>query len=179
MRLRHRLREAFKRFSKNGKVGTSKDYGIDWNAILENLGPCPGNLKDYHIDHIRPLSLFDFDNPEQVKQAFAPNNHQWLRKEENLKKHNKIIYMCTKCKQSFNFNYFYKNKGKKNGINSWCKECCKNYKKEYKRKQELKKIEKPKKNAKEYWKEYYKKNKEKIKIRDSKRKDYFKNRRKK
>lgn len=91
MRLRHRLREAFKRFSKNGKVGISKDYGIDYEAIFNHIGPCPGNLKDYHIDHIRPLSLFDFDDLEQVKRAFAPENHQWLRKEENLAKHNKVI----------------------------------------------------------------------------------------
>jgi len=25
--------------------------------------------------HIKPLSLFDFDDLEQVKQAFAPENH--------------------------------------------------------------------------------------------------------
>jgi vacuolar-type H+-ATPase subunit H len=90
MRLRHRLREAFKRYSRNGKTRISKDYGIDYDAIFRHIGPCPGAIKDYHIDHIRPLCIFDFDDPEQVKLAFAPENHQWLPKEENLAKHSKI-----------------------------------------------------------------------------------------
>jgi len=91
MRLRHRLREAFKRYSRNGKTMASKDYGIDYDAIFEHIGPCPGIITDYHIDHIRPLCLFDFDDLEQVKLAFAPENHQWLRKEENLAKHCSIV----------------------------------------------------------------------------------------
>src|SRR5574343_1054521 len=32
MRLRHRLREAFKRYSRNGKTKPSADYGIDYDA---------------------------------------------------------------------------------------------------------------------------------------------------
>lgn len=86
-RLRHRLREAFKRYSKNGKVAPSADYGIDWQAILEHLGPCPGNVSEYHIDHIVPLSSFDHDDPVQVRQAWAPENHQWLLAADNRRKH--------------------------------------------------------------------------------------------
>lgn len=86
-RLRHRLREAFKRYSRNGKTRPSADYGIDYDAIFRYIGPCPGTMEKYHIDHIRPLCLFDFDDPAQVKLAFAPENHQWLRKEDNLAKH--------------------------------------------------------------------------------------------
>jgi hypothetical protein len=92
MRLRHRLREAFRRFSKNRKVGSSRDYEIDWQKIIDYLGPCPGDRRDYHIDHIIPLCSFDFDNKEEIKKAFAPENHQWLRKEDNLSKNRKIIY---------------------------------------------------------------------------------------
>jgi hypothetical protein len=91
-RLRHRLYMAFQRYSKNGKVGRSKDYGIDWQAIFEHIGPCPGPLSDYHIDHIIPLSMFDHDDPEQVRQAWAPENHQWLSATENLRKHAKLDY---------------------------------------------------------------------------------------
>lgn len=87
MRLRHRLREAFKRYSRNGKTKPSAEYGIDYDAIFRHIGPCPGERADYHIDHIRPLCLFDFDDPEQVRLAFAPENHQWLRKKDNLAKH--------------------------------------------------------------------------------------------
>lgn len=86
IRLRSRLATCFKRWSKTGKCGSSKKCGIDFRAICEYLGPCPGNRNEYHIDHIRPLCSFDFDDLEQIKQAFAPENHQWLTAEENLKK---------------------------------------------------------------------------------------------
>jgi len=91
MRLRHRLNQAFKRYSMNGKVKKSKDYGIDYKQIIDYLGPCPGKIEDYHIDHIKPLKLFDFNDLEQVKLAFAPENHQWLTKKENLKKSSKFV----------------------------------------------------------------------------------------
>lgn len=91
MRLRHRLREAFRRYSKNGKVGKSKDYNIDWQSIIDYLGPCPGNREDYHIDHIVPICMFDFDKKEEVCKAFAPENHQWLTKEENMKKNRHLM----------------------------------------------------------------------------------------
>ncbi len=85
-RLRRNLLRAFKQFSENGKCGTSRKYGIDYKAIFDRLGPCPGDPAAYHIDHIIPLSLFNFDDPEEVKQAFAPANHQWLLAEDNLSK---------------------------------------------------------------------------------------------
>lgn len=84
--LRCSLYGAFKRYSKNGKVKSSKEYGIDYQAIFEHIGPCPGDREDYHIDHILPLSAFDFDNPIHIKAAFAPKNHQWLKVKENLSK---------------------------------------------------------------------------------------------
>ena len=89
-RLRHRLSEAFRRYSKNGKVLSSKDYDINYNKIFSYIGKCPGNLKNYHIDHIIPLCVFNFDNKDHVKIAFLPENHQWLEKKANLKKHNNI-----------------------------------------------------------------------------------------
>lgn len=84
--LRTRLRSAFKKYSINGKVLPSKKYGIDFQKIFEYIGPCPGLENEYHIDHIKPLCSFDFDDPEQVKSAFVPENHRWLKKEDNLKK---------------------------------------------------------------------------------------------
>lgn len=87
--LRGSLRRAFIMYSKYGKKYTSKKYGIDYYKIVEFLGPCPGDFDKYQIDHIFPLSAFDFDDPEQIKIAFAPENHQWLSKEENLIKNNK------------------------------------------------------------------------------------------
>lgn len=84
--LKRRVQLAFAKFSANGKIMQSKQYGIDYTAILEHLGPCPGPRKNYNIDHIFPLAAFNFDDPEQIKLAFAPENHQWLTKEENLAK---------------------------------------------------------------------------------------------
>lgn len=84
--LRERVRGAFNLYSTTGKTQKSDKYGIDYEAIIKHLGSCPGNRENYHIDHIFPLSAFNFDDPKQVKLAFAPENHQWLTKEENLDK---------------------------------------------------------------------------------------------
>jgi len=90
-KIRKRLSTALHRFTKTGKLPCkSKTYQIDFTGIIKHLGPCPGNRKDYHIDHIVPLASFDFNDPEQIKLAFAPENHQWLTKEENLKKGSKL-----------------------------------------------------------------------------------------
>ena len=90
-KLKNRLSIAFNNYSKTGKVMTSKKYGIDYKAIIEHLKPFPKDISKYHIDHIIPLSLFDFNNLEHIKIAFAPTNHRWLTKEENMKKGNKLI----------------------------------------------------------------------------------------
>lgn len=85
-RLRGRLSTALRRYYNGKKVASSKDVGIDWKAIAEYLGPCPGERKDFEIDHIKPLRLFDLTNKDQILLAFAPNNHQWLPRKENRSK---------------------------------------------------------------------------------------------
>ena len=85
-RLRNLLRCAFNHYSKTGKFTTSRAYGVDFGAIVKHLGPCPGDRKCYHIDHIRPLVSFDFDDLEQVRLAFSPENHRWLLAKENMSK---------------------------------------------------------------------------------------------
>ena len=59
---------------------------IDYGGIAEQIGPCPGDRSQYHIDHILPLFAFDLSRLSHVKAAFAPENHQWLRVEDNLVK---------------------------------------------------------------------------------------------
>ena len=69
---------------------SSNDY-FKWifsynnNCSLENHG------KEWHIDHVIPLSKFDLNNPEQQLFAFNWRNTMPLSSKENLSKNNKII----------------------------------------------------------------------------------------
>lgn len=94
IRIRNRVAKAL-RHQKIKKIFTVSGYGIDVEAIAKHIGPCPGDLKDWHIDHIRPLSSFDFSDASQIAIAFRPENHQWLPAQENLIKHAKYDPICT------------------------------------------------------------------------------------
>ena len=89
-RLKHRLRQnlinAMNAY-RSGKIWSSTKYGIDYTKIINKLGPPPNNSQKWHVDHIRPLKSFDLTNPEEIKNAFAPENLQWLTAEENMRKH--------------------------------------------------------------------------------------------
>lgn len=76
-----RLRSAFK-----GAKNASKTYGISYQEIYDFLGPCPGVRSEWEIDHIFPLSAFNFKDSFEIWAAFHPTNHQWLRSEKNNKK---------------------------------------------------------------------------------------------
>lgn len=62
---------------------------INYSSIIDYLGDCPGDMSNYHIDHIFPLCAFDFNNPIHIVAAFAPENHQWMKKSENMSKKGK------------------------------------------------------------------------------------------
>jgi len=85
-RLRKRFYVAITEYTKTGKIKNSKDYDIDYGEIIEHLKPFPKNREKYHIDHIVPLVLFNLNNLNEVKIAFAPENHQWLLASENQSK---------------------------------------------------------------------------------------------
>lgn len=91
-RVRRSLNHALVKYSYSGKIMSSSKYGLDLKAIIEHLKPFPDNLDDFEIDHILPLHIFDLENPEEVKKAFAPSNLRWLTKEENRRKSGKIIF---------------------------------------------------------------------------------------
>ena len=91
--LRGKVRQAFVRYTKTGKIRRASEYGIDYAAIIQHLGPHPNALGidgQWHIDHIIPVSAFDLNDLEQVKIAFAPSNHRWLPSHENLNKSSKM-----------------------------------------------------------------------------------------
>ena len=90
-RLRTRMRAVFNVYKKNGIFPNIKiNHGIDWVKVCEHLDKTkPENWKDCHIDHIRPLILYNLADKEQLKEANSPGNLQWLTAEENLKKSDK------------------------------------------------------------------------------------------
>jgi len=88
-RLRYRLWAAMRAYG-SGKDLPASDLGIDYAAIIEHIGPCPGPRRKWHVDHVRPLCSFDLTDPAQVRKAFAPENHQWLPAGENIRKGGRI-----------------------------------------------------------------------------------------
>lgn len=85
-RLRNLLTNALIKYSMSGKAGESVKYGISYKKIIEHLKPFPEDISKYHIDHIKPLCSFNLEDKEQIKKAFAPENHRWLLAKDNLKK---------------------------------------------------------------------------------------------
>ena len=88
--IRSRVRGALKRNSKSSK--TFDLLGCDIVFLKQYLeskfkdGMCWENygLKGWHIDHIKPCSLFDFKNIEEQKQCFHYTNLQPLSAIDNL-----------------------------------------------------------------------------------------------
>ncbi len=94
--LRNRFHKALKLYSQNGKIMSSKKYGVDYKNIIDHLKPFPKDIQKYEVDHIIPVSWFDLNNPKELKWAFAPENHQWMLRTENRKKSNKFIRVVKK-----------------------------------------------------------------------------------
>lgn len=90
-RLRRSLNHALTKYSETGKIRSSKKYGINWQEIIESLKPFPEDLKNFEIDHIIPLYIFDLTNNEEVKKEFSSSNLQWLTRKENRRKSGKIM----------------------------------------------------------------------------------------
>lgn len=89
--LRCRFNKVLKRYTKTGKIMSMKSYGVDSEEIINFLSPLPENLQDYHNHHIKPLFTFNFinedgsQNLEEIKKAFAPENHKLLLIKEHRK----------------------------------------------------------------------------------------------
>lgn len=93
VRLRNSLNQMLKKYIQFGKIYYSKKYGINYNNIIEYLKPFPENLSNYEIHHIKPLYTFNFinedgsTNMDEIKKAFAPENHKLVTKEEHIQIH--------------------------------------------------------------------------------------------
>lgn len=83
------------------KQGTTKSrktfelFGYSPKELVEHIktklkdGMTLDNYGEWHIDHIKPLSLFDLSKPSEVKKAWAFENIQPLWADENIRKSNK------------------------------------------------------------------------------------------
>ncbi len=90
--LRVNLQYHLRRYIKTGVIGKSIKYEIDYKAIIKNLKPTPKKIKEYEIDHIVPLIMFDFkNNKEHIKKAFSPDNIQWLTLNQNRFKGYRLV----------------------------------------------------------------------------------------
>ena len=69
---------------------TNKEY-LNWMLNVNNKYTLENRGKEWHIDHVIPISKFDLDNPEEQLIAFNWRNTMPLSAKENLSKNNKII----------------------------------------------------------------------------------------
>ena len=80
--IKRRLRDRARQY-----LGKTWQRHVDVGYIAWQLArSLPGDLRDYEIDHVRPLASFDFSDMGQIREAFAAENHQWLRSSANRSK---------------------------------------------------------------------------------------------
>ena len=69
---------------------SSNDY-FKWILNYNNKYNLDNHGKEWHIDHVIPLSKFDLNNPQEQLIAFNWRNTMPLSSSDNLKKNNKIL----------------------------------------------------------------------------------------
>ena len=72
-------------------LGCSKPFLKEYIEKKFKKGMSWNNYGKWHMDHIYPLSKFNFDNPNSLKKACHYSNLQPLWAIDNIKKKNKII----------------------------------------------------------------------------------------
>jgi len=90
MRLRARLRHAIKNKSKRGSAivllgCTIRELVVRFESLFPD-GMSWQNWGEWHIDHIRPLTSFDLEDPAQLAAACHYTNLQPLWASDNLRK---------------------------------------------------------------------------------------------
>lgn len=88
--IRTRFNKCIKYYFKNKKIQNINKYKIDMEKIIIHLELTkPKDISNYHIDHIFPVSAFDYRNPVEIAACWAPQNLRWMLAKENMEKHNK------------------------------------------------------------------------------------------
>lgn len=100
--LNGRIRKVIRKSLGSNKNGHHWETLVGYTLIdlikrLEKTMPINYNWNDYlegklHIDHIIPISVFNFDKPEHpdFKRCWALENLRLLSARENIRKHNKL-----------------------------------------------------------------------------------------
>lgn len=98
-KLNHAMSGGIRRSLLNGKEGKSWQSMVDFSLAelrihIENKflpGMSWNNMDEWHIDHIRPLSWFNFYTPEDIefKECWSIFNLQPLWKYDNMSKNNR------------------------------------------------------------------------------------------
>ena len=97
--LRSRLRKALKAQGAKKDISSKELFGANQESVWKHLesqfkeGMTRENycFKGWHIDHIKPFSSFDLNDPEQLKECNHYTNLQPLWWWENFEKSDKII----------------------------------------------------------------------------------------
>lgn len=88
--IRTRLSNAYKKYINTGEHRVSRSGDINFAAIFEAMGPCPGEYGrgagKYTIDHKVPLRTLELNTELGWKIATHPDNHQWLSWNDNYDK---------------------------------------------------------------------------------------------
>lgn len=95
--IRSRVHQALKRQRKSTRESVLKHLGCTISELKQHLenqfqsGMTWDNYSHtgWHVDHIKPLSLFDLGDEEQLKEACHYSNLQPLWAEDNIRKSNK------------------------------------------------------------------------------------------
>ncbi len=99
MNIRSSISRAFKKNMKSKRMSSLKYLGCTIQELREYIekqfktGMTWDNYGYYgwHIDHIKPIASFSFNNEKDIKKCFNYTNLQPLWMEENLFKRDKII----------------------------------------------------------------------------------------
>ncbi len=93
--LRNRIRKVLKGNTKSLNtmflIGCEIDYLMFHIQEQFTSGMSWDNYGDWHMDHIKPCSLFDLSKPDQQRKCFHFSNLQPLWAIENIRKGSKIL----------------------------------------------------------------------------------------
>jgi len=99
LKIAHRFREGLKRQLLKKSDSFYNMTGIayaEYITYFENNFPAEFSeiteKGKYHIDHIIPCAVYDFNNPEHIKLCWQPENLRIIPAKENLEKNDKLDF---------------------------------------------------------------------------------------